>query len=243
MEEPTQKETVMPDAADILIAHMLKELSDLKRELKEAQSQKAARHESEDSGKLYEALAKAQLEMEIAKMDSANPFFKSKYADLTSIMKASRPYLAKNGLSVIQRILPGKENTSFLYTRLGHASGQWIESRVHIEPLKKDVQSLGSYITYLRRYSYGALVGVVSSEEDDDGEVAMQDSRAGAAVKKATTITKAQLQILSEELKGEDSLVEYVLKTAQVGKLSDLPAAKYTNVLNWIRDNKNKEVE
>lgn len=233
----------IPRGEDIFIAFMIDENKALREQLAEAQGQKQINYESEECGKLYEALAKAQLEMEVAKMDSSNPFFKSKYADLTSIMKASRPYLAKNGLSVIQRLLPGPNHTSCLYTRLAHASGQWMESRILIEPLKKDVQSLGSYITYLRRYSYGALVGVVSSDEDDDGEVAMQQSRPTKSDKSDGKITKAQLQILGTELKGEEDLLEYVLKTAGIGKLSDLKEGRYTNVLNWVRDNKKSSKE
>jgi hypothetical protein len=41
-----------------------------------------------------------------------------------------------------------------------------------VNPPKQDIQSLGSYLTYLRRYTYSAIVGVVASEEDDDGEAA-----------------------------------------------------------------------
>lgn len=59
-----------------------------------------------------------------------------------------------------------------LMTRLCHASGQWIESSMTVNPPKQDIQSLGSYLTYLRRYTYSAIVGVVASEEDDDGEAA-----------------------------------------------------------------------
>lgn len=121
---------------------------------------------------LFNALAKAQGEMEEAKTDSKNPFFKSNYADLASIIRASRKALAKYGLSVAQpvRTFQGKR---YLFTRLGHASGQWIEGGIPLSPPKEDIQSLGSYITYLRRYCYAAMVGVVASGEDDDGEKAM----------------------------------------------------------------------
>lgn len=226
-----------PTAVHQVITHFLDEMVKMRQELREAHTQRVAKYESEETGKLYDALSKAQLEMETAKMDSSNPFFKSKYADLASIIKASRGALAKNGLSVIQRILPGPNGASNLHTRMGHSSGQWMESRVVIDPPKKDVQSLGSYITYLRRYSYAALVGVVSADEDDDGEAVMQTERTKAAPK-SNVISKAQLQILGEELKGEEELLEYVLKTASIGKLSDLKESRYTNVLNWVRENK-----
>ena len=80
-------------------------------------------HESKELDKLFEALAKAQLEMEVAKTDNVNPYFKSRYADLASVVKASRPFLAKNGICVIQRTVTTEEGRVFLYTRLCHAPG------------------------------------------------------------------------------------------------------------------------
>ena len=129
--------------------------------------------ESQSLDKLYAALAKAQLEMLPAKTGSSNPYFKSKYADLASIVKASRKALATNGLAVIQRIVRNGSAGMTLLTRLCHASGQWIESSMTVNPPKQDIQSLGSYLTYLRRYTYSSIVGVVSSEEDDDAEAAI----------------------------------------------------------------------
>lgn len=126
--------------------------------------------ESQSLDKLYAALSKAQLEMLPAKTSCNNPFFKSKYADLASIVKASRKALGVNGLAVIQRIIRNGSAGMTLLTRLCHASGQWIESSMTVNPPKQDIQSLGSYLTYLRRYTYSAIVGVVASEEDDDGE-------------------------------------------------------------------------
>ena len=137
------------------------------------------KHESKELGKLFEALAKAQLEIQAAKTSSSNPFFKSKYADLAEIVKASRESLAKNALSIVQRVLPTGEGKMILYTRLGHSSGQWIESGIPIKLDKPGIQNFGSHLTYLRRYMYAAIVGVVATGEDDDGEKAMEGVRKG----------------------------------------------------------------
>jgi len=190
--------------------------------------------ESEELNKLFEALAKAQMEMEVAKTDSTNPYFKSKYADLRSVVDASRPFLAKNGLCVIQRTIPGTNGTSYLYTRLGHLSGQWMESYMPINPPKQDIQTLGSYLTYLRRYSYSSMVGVVAGDEDDDGENAMHITREkGMSNDK---ISKPQLDMLAQELKGETQIVEQIFKSYGISKLSDVPAKKYTKCLETIRE-------
>lgn len=195
------------------------------------------KNESEELDKLFEALAKAQMEMEIASTASVNPFFKSRYADLASIVKASRPFLAKNALAVIQRTITEENDQIFLYTRLCHASGQWIESNMQVKPVKNDIQGLGSYITYLRRYMYASLTGVVTGDEDDDGESAMKDSRKGKIEEEDNgKISKAQLQVLSGELNAHSDIVEGILKGFNITKLSDLPSKKYTGCIERIRE-------
>ena len=128
-------------------------------------------NQSEDIGKLAEALAKAQAEMSAAKKDAKNPFFKSDYATLASCIEAGNTALNKNGLSVTQ--LPGSDNGFVsVDTRLLHSSGQWIKSSISVKPQKTDPQALGSCLTYLRRYSYSAIIGQATAD-DDDGESAM----------------------------------------------------------------------
>lgn len=127
--------------------------------------------QSEHINELAEALSKAQGMIEGATKDAKNPFFKSNYADLHSVMACAKEPLALNGLSVVQptAIIDGQ---LCLITMLMHKSGQWIKSAMPIVLSKQDPQSVGSAITYYRRYSYSALVGI--SAIDDDGEAAMQ---------------------------------------------------------------------
>lgn len=135
---------------------------------------------SETLGKLAEALAKAQSEIQHAHKDKDNPFFKSSYADLASVWDACREPLSKNGLSVVQA-LEMTEKHLILNSTLMHISGEWISSLVPIVPVKPDPQGYGSAITYMRRFTLAALVGVAPSEkptpdsldDDDDGESAM----------------------------------------------------------------------
>jgi ERF superfamily len=126
--------------------------------------------QSENINELTKALVMAQGEMMPAVKDSVNPFFKSKYADLASVVEASRPSLIKYGLCVMQTTTVSADKNT-LVTTLAHTSGQWIKSEILINPVKNDPQGLGAAMTYLRRYSYAAMVGVVT--EDDDGETAV----------------------------------------------------------------------
>lgn len=128
-------------------------------------------------GQLAAALAKAQGEMQPAKKDSENPFFKSSYADLAAIWAACRVPLSSNGLAVLQYVEDGE-----LVTALVHTSGERVDSRMGIQAKKDgDVQSLGSTLTYLRRYALAALVGVVAEGEDDDGNASAHDGKPSAA--------------------------------------------------------------
>jgi len=203
---------------------------------------------SAELSELYTALAKAQSEMEVAELNGENPYFKSRYADLSSVVMASRPHLTKNGLSVIQQIIPTSDGQNILHTRLCHASGQWVESRMRVVPPKNDIQTLGSYLTYLRRYTYAAIVGCVTGDEDDDGEVAMADTRAtkvkGTEVSRKydpkqqsyETITKEQIEELEYELQDYHDLAEEILSGLRIQCLADMPKSKFLVSIKRVRE-------
>ncbi len=129
--------------------------------------------QSELINELAAALSKAQGEMQAAIKDKVNPFFKSSYADLGSVWDAARPVLSKYGLCVMQTTeLAPDRNQVIMVTTLAHTSGQWMKSYLPLNPSKNDSQGMGAAITYLRRYSLSAIVGVVC-DEDDDGETAV----------------------------------------------------------------------
>jgi len=129
-------------------------------------------NKSESVAGLAAALAKAQGQMKGAIKDSANPFFKSKYADLASVVEAIRAAFSANGLSYIQTVEPSDKDEVRVETTLLHASGEWISCGVLSLPVSKvDAQGYGSALTYARRYSLSAAVGV--APEDDDGNAAV----------------------------------------------------------------------
>ena len=125
---------------------------------------------SESIEKLAEALCAAQGEMGGAVKGSANPFFKSSYADLTSVIKAIKEPCFKHGLSYVQ--LPHRDGSSIgVVTRLIHTSGQWLEHECTLPMVKADPQAAGSAVSYARRYALQALFSIPSV--DDDSESAM----------------------------------------------------------------------
>lgn len=132
-------------------------------------------YQSEEIAELAIALAAAQAEIENPAKTHENPHFKSKYADLAEILNVCRKPLATHGLSVIQ-IVVGEHSEPFLRTMLLHVSGQWIAGEIPLSIWEASAdgkthlarpQTIGSLVTYMRRYTLAGIVGV--AQEDDDG--------------------------------------------------------------------------
>jgi ERF superfamily protein len=119
-------------------------------------------------GKLAAALAKAHAAVAAAHKDADNPFFKSKYADLATVVAACKEALTSNGIAFPQPAWTDSEGRAVVTTCLIHESGEWMESDLAVKPKDPGPQALGSCITYLRRYGLAAAAGV--APEDDDGE-------------------------------------------------------------------------
>jgi hypothetical protein len=126
---------------------------------------------------LVAAKAKADITLRNVRKGSANPFYKSDYADLDAITRIVRPIYGEHGLAVVQApwLLDGKH---VLVTTLAHESGQWVRSVMPIDamPDKNGVitpQATGSAITYAKRYALAAMANIAQTDEDDDGEAAM----------------------------------------------------------------------
>jgi len=122
-----------------------------------------------DHKSIFAALAAAQMEMGPALKDSANPAFRSKYADLASVMQACMGALNKHGICVMQPT--GEDETGrYVKTILAHTTGETVECRVPLIVGKNDMQGYGSAVTYARRYGLMSMAGI--APEDDDGNAA-----------------------------------------------------------------------
>lgn len=177
-------------------------------------------NQSDQLNELFAALAKAQAVMGKALKDKQNPFYKSKYADLASVVDISRGPLTDNGLCVTQPPIKGEFGET-LRTILGHSSGQWLASEIVLKPTKTDPQALGSYITFMRRYAYASIVGVVT-KEDDDGEAAMD------------RVTEAQVKAIKIEMKDDKDLEREIYNYYKIQKIEELPAKEYPSIIENI---------
>lgn len=119
---------------------------------------------------LASALVKAQSEMGGAKKGVTNTFFKTKYADLSSVAEAISSAAAAHGLGYIQ-VAHEREHAAAIETIIVHESGETLSCGIVSCPVEKsNAQGYGSAMTYARRYSLAAAFGVCP--EDDDGNAA-----------------------------------------------------------------------
>lgn len=157
------------------------------------------------------ALAKAQAEMGKALKQNTNPAFRSKYADLGSVMDACLPALNKHGIAVIQPTVDD-EIGRYVETVLLHESGETLRCRVPLIVQKNDMQGYGSAVTYARRYGLMCMAGI--APEDDDGNAAAQ----AAPKHEAAPRGPSPAQIAADALASADTL------DALIAIWRDLPA-------------------
>jgi len=125
------------------------------------------------------ALVKASTKIGGAVKDKTNPHYKSKYADLSSVIEAIKPALAENGLTFVQQFKDAEDGVC-IETVIIHESGETLATgHLYVPATKKDAQGYGSAITYARRYSLQTAFGVPA--EDDDGNAASKNGHAPVA--------------------------------------------------------------
>jgi len=129
-------------------------------------------NQSDTIGKLAEALSKFQGELDGVTKTSQG--YNYQYADLSAVWATIRKPLTKNGLAVTQTTAFTEDQAPVVITTLLHTSGEWLAGELLVKPLKLDPQSLGSAVTYGRRYGLMAILGV--APEEDDGVAASKPS-------------------------------------------------------------------
>lgn len=128
------------------------------------------------------ALSKVQKDLKHAKKDDKGAF--GKYADLASVYEVIRKPLVDNGFSYIHSLTTQENGDHFVDTLLMHETGGTFKTSLPLIINKRDMQGLGSAITYAKRYGISMIVGL-ASEEDDGGK------GAGTSKGNVNTSTKA----------------------------------------------------
>ena len=195
-----------------------------------------------ESSNLAMALSKAQGVMGGAKKSSTNPFFKSSYADLSSVFDAIREPFSEFGLSVTQTIDVLDNGKQILCTRLMHVGGEFIDSKMLL-PIELNPQKLGSLITYYRRYSLMAICGIAAEDDDGNQAVSPVEHKAGSVSQNADDETLKIESISDEQYKEIEealgsnlalrmNILAFMKRKWNLEKLHEMPTKIYEHSLN-----------
>ena len=139
-------------------------------------------NKSEEINELAAALSQAQGAFAPVAKTGNNPFLKSTYVTLDAIIEMTRRPLSQAGLSYAQMLDTEGESLPVLTTILMHSSGQWISSSIAVRAISgkgtNELQELGRSITYMKRYTLAAMLGVSSDEDTDASETGVERTSA-----------------------------------------------------------------
>lgn len=190
---------------------------------------------------LAAAMAKAQAKLPVVKFDARNDFLSYKYATLGQVVSVSVPVMAEHGLSIVQ--LPVSQDGRVGVTSiLMHESGEWLSDTITVVPESKKGlsynQTVGVALTYLRRYAWASMLGLVSDEDTDGDPMAGASEENGEANKKVTAVLSRTWSIDQMEAVIEASnggIAEHE-DAAQVLDMSTLPeSAPVKTVASWMK--------
>lgn len=188
---------------------------------------------SEEVKELVTALSKAQGLIAGAVKDVENKFLKTMYADLASVWEVARKPLSDNGLSVVQSPENSESGGVKLITRVYHSSGEWMESSIDIPVQKQDSQGYGTTISYARRYSLAAMIGIYS--EDDDGQSNNDDGKKPKKDIKKLLVPDGEQMKKLQALRQDPDYKESMIELGKKGKLfqpnSEEEAEKLFNLI------------
>ena len=187
---------------------------------------------SESIKEIAVAMNNAQAEMTAAKKDSKNPFFKSKYADLGSVILALKESFANNGLSFVQSPFMTDSGVG-VDTLIMHTSGEWLEGTLSLPLDKPTPQGAGSAITYARRYALQSMVGIPSA--DDDAEFSMARTK-----KVEPVITPDQTRELLVLCNTVGITPKELCATVRIEKLDSLEASRFDKAIAYLESKNEK---
>lgn len=217
-------------------------------------------NKSESIQNLSKAMAEFQKVVKQPQKDADNPYFKSKYVPLESVVKTVTETGSPLGISFMQYTQVNENGDLGLCTMVMHSSGEYMEfPPLPIRPESNKPQATGSAITYARRYSLSSIFGI-ASEEDDDGNEASGLTRQVEQAKqpnkqqqkqqpKVQQITQNDATKLIEEywIKFEKiganvgNLKKYICEQNNVSKISDIPPFKLLQYLKACYDMKSNK--
>ena len=191
---------------------------------------------SNEINELAAALSKAQSQFTPV-LKKAKGVHNSSYAEFIEFIEMAKPHLGEHGLSIVQFPFNDAGHVGII-NRLMHSSGQWMEHDFGVPPSKHDTHAYGSAITYTKRYCYGSILGIPTTDDDSNQAMGLIDTNRldNPSQKPVQPISKTQLKTLVDILAGNADLEMRVLAATGVTSLSDVPKSQYLSIYTKLQN-------
>lgn len=203
-------------------------------------------NKSESIKELAEALS--ELQGEITDVCPSNKGHRHDYADLSDMLKVARPLLRKHGLSVSQ-LVGNAEDRVTVESVLMHKSGEWMSSTISVPVVAasnamNSLQSIGSSITYARRYALGALLSFTKGDDDTDGNAVHHQEQKKSTYKPPVVPKPIESEFIDSDQKFRIETLAFeagvtipdLLGKLKIKNLAELAKDRYEGVMNRLQD-------
>lgn len=204
---------------------------------------------SQETGEIAAAMAKAQEKIEnptkhkTAKVRSDKGNYDYMYTDLAAGLECIRPVLSAQSIAVFQVPTTDRNGNIILLTRLIHSSGQWVEGEYFVcktgDLLTKegtvDHQKRGSALTYARRHSLFAIVGIAGADDDDDGKSASISSNGDRVQRiESQLVSNDQAKLIRDKIAAAGADVAKFLAFFKVDSVVNLRSSQFREAMTLL---------
>ncbi|WP_239700319.1 ERF family protein [Mammaliicoccus sp. D-M17] len=196
-------------------------------------------NKSESIVEISKAMAKFQAEVKQPFKDANNPFFKSKYVPLESVVESITSIAPQHGISFVQWASNDDTGRVGVSTMIMHTSGEYIEfDPVYMNADKNTAQGAGALISYLKRYSLSAVFGI-TSDQDDDGNHASGNTN---KPKQSPKAKPEQIKDLQDKIKqaveigGDDATEQKVMQWLKISDYDTVTEAQINPMIKRLND-------
>jgi len=173
----------------------------------------------------FSAFIKAQSEMNNASLNSTNPHFKNRYADLPAVLDAVKKPLNDNDLFLTHHAADNE-----MICRIVHVNGTLVADSSFPIDGKNGPQKAAASRTYAKRYTLQDVCGI-ASDDDDDGNTAQQAHDVAAKKK----VSEIEIGVIEDLMKRAGVTIDQFANRFSVAKIADLPASQYSTACNLLK--------
>lgn len=195
---------------------------------------------SEENDKIAPALVKSWGDIENPKHNAtvkvktkSGASYTFDYTDLNGIFDEAKRVLKENGVSVIQSAFT-QDNKVGVVTTLLHSSGQYVKSDPLLIDASHNMQDMGGQITYMKRYSLSAMLGI-STEKDDDGNGAVGNEYQKTSTNKASD---KQLNMITKLINNDQERLNKMLNYFKVKTLNEMNVSQASSAIKMLQGDK-----